>query len=615
MSTIDIDTDDHVERRLVAPHLELSRAQAVQRLAEVLEQGPFSEAGAKAVASATCDAAGFRRALDNPLTVRVPGGVLHMVHTRLWTPGVVLHPTNTRISPWMSFAFAGAPSSPPLPRPTPDALGRPQLDLTVPSPDELVRAVSQASTLLESENYLDDDIAAHSIREAITVVVITVHHEDQTDAVTLLAAVDGSSRVSAAHRNLHIRADAALYRYAGNAKALRERVGRTLRLQDLDRGQIDQDDIAQLNSLSVPALVVVGFDADPDQGGIFDFSRAIDARVGNIHVNPPKVWSEAARLDAQLNAVLDELSEEWLTDDELAYFAGHLSPDDADALDLTELPDVRAAHVLSYFHDPKVARIVHQALRSLGLPNVNYSNRADVAAEAALRSFRSNVTAQEASAARLLLRHLYKLEVLRSEWDVERDRSLEELRDAALSELRETGPKPAIAELAAYAVFWLARNGIVRRATRGKDTDRTDIGTVVAKMASSPWGIQALYRIVADSRAGEPIKRVDRSGRIVQDDEFSDMEDWIRSIWGRGGRDQEVLTPEVELDRARADFEERLRDAGEAFKKLLEPKVDGAPLIESVGVSSAWADRLLGLCTEIQGDLVYYRRIGRRTID
>lgn len=614
---MNIPTEHVTDRQVVAPPAVLPRFPAVGRLAEVLaNEHALPEPAAGAIAVATTDAAAFRRSLQAPLPVYVPGGTLHIVPTRVWAPAVIPHVANTRISPWLNFPISGAQGRVPLARPEPHPQGASTLMLEVANAEEFVAMLAEVEHRVEMENRLDDDIAAEGIREAITLVAMTVRHSDGEPDVTVMTAVDGSSRVAAAHRNLSIAPDTAVYRYSKSSKLLRGRIGRTLAIAERDILG-DDAEVTELNSLTMPAMVIVGYTPHDESPGN-NIARAVEARVGNIHVNPPKPWTESARVDAQLNAVLDrlELETDWASE-WIPYYAGTLSLEAAAECGLSPHADIRAADFLMEIHNSTWTRAIHDALRAVSTRQPTYRDRAAVAAEATLRSFRNLVRGPEADSARNLLRHLYVMEEFRSkEWSVNDKRSLDDLLDDALREVEHGATGPAGRELLAYATFWLARYALVRRTTRGGDTDRTDITMVLRRMVRTEWGVRVLHRMVKDGRRATVPRRVDAAGTLQKDarGEYLTVDErWIRRTWSDAADDFTTTNPEVQLVIRRDKFAQALRGAKAALDALAEPRsADGRPLVESEGLPPDWTVELLSVCADIQGRLAMYRAFADR---
>jgi hypothetical protein len=611
-------TTDHIP----IPHFPASgsvppipRSSAVERLANSLEETGVPPRAARSIAVASADPAAFRRAMQAPVRVHTANGELLVVHGRVWTLAVIPHPMNLRLSPRLRRSFSGNGLR---------ALGRPvagtdgTAELVVPSPDRntVVSTLTEATMMLAQDNPMSNDIGIDGVIEPITLVPLTFEHRDGSASVTVLAAVDGSSRVAGAYQNLNVLPEQVVYSYTTDDAALRSRLGRWWRLASADRADLDENDLRLLNSVTMPAAVVIGFAAASASEAGANFARAVEARVGSIHVAPPTPWSKAAQNDAQLDAALDALgAEDALDETWVSYYAGDLTPDEAEAKGLCGQADVRSVRLLADMHRPDNVRTIHEALRGVAIRQPSYKHRAAVAAEGALRAFRNDLASTQADAARNLLAHVYAMDFFRNvDWDLDdKSTTLDGLLDDALD-----GDDNAGRCVLGLAIYWMARFATIRRTTRGGEVDRRDINVVLHALVENPRGLRQLHRIVADGRAGRPLRRVAKDGTSLAKSpngkHLAVTEDWLRRTWGgeeHTGDGAHPRSPEADLlarfEKIRSDVDSIIHDV----KALREPiGQDGQPIVLRLGLNPAAVDELLQQWSaDIAGPLTHYRYI------
>lgn len=593
----------------------------VERLVVALEEAGVLDRVARAIASSVTDPAAFRRALQDPTTIHTPNGELVGIYARVWTLAVIPHPTNVRLSPLRRRATSGE-SRLGLSRAVSNPDGATELIITADDRDTVVGAVTKAINQVAAANPLAGDVGLDGIIEPITVVPVTFYTDDGEDDATVLSAVDGSSRVAGAYQNLHVNPERVLFEYTADRSAMRGRLGRWVRLAETNSENLDDDDIRQLNSVTAPAFVVIGFNPPPARRFPPTFAQAVEARVGAIHVAPPTPWSRSAQLDAQLDAVLDALhSEGLLGNDDKDFLAGDVTPDEAKAALQPIEQDARAALLLAELHRPGNVTFIHDALRSVAIRRPTYKQRAALAAEGALRGFRHDIAEGQADAARNLLTHVFEMPEFRgSSWTLSTD-DPDELLNGALD-----GSADAARELLALAIYWMARLAIVRRTTRGGEKDRTDIATVLRQLLSDERGLHQLHRIVVDGRANRAPRRVSTSGTAFVRKRGTDApllvdEKFIRSAWSPGWRGEDepsaapsvLRTPEAALHDAMNALSGQVDVVVEHVRALAEPKgPDGRPLVETLGLVPSGVDEVLGKWNkDVVGPLSMYAHIAR----
>ena len=589
---------------------------AINRLAEALVTRGHLPAAAACIANAVTDPSFVRRQLDAPATFRVPVGQLDIIYTRVWSPVVVAYPVNTRVLPALTFRTAGEDGCHPLRPPKAAPENAPELQLSVADADDLLRVLDMEASYLESINPLGSTIAAEGVREPLLLVPLTLQHRDGQEDRTVLAAADGSSRITAVHKLLDLTAEDTVYRLAGNGRLLRQRVTRIVELASKSGiGDLSPEDIARIRAIEIPAALVVGFVPNPDNPG--DLAMAIEAKVASIHVAPPKQWSSAAKLDAQLEAAFGALEGSPVTRPELDWLAGYLDPGDAERHGFSRNADIRAAALLNLFVGRRHAHRINRALRDLGLQMPGPQARAELAAEAALRTVRSVLPPAAVDTSRNLLQAAFAMDTLRSvSWSVDYDAHPDELLQDAVDELDQGGPGRAACQLSAMGLFWMAVRNVARRTTRGGDPERRDITSVLALMIHSRHGMEVFRRLVVDGRRGVQPRRVSAGGtalrsRTTQEKLYID-ESWLRKTFvGEELTGARRKSPEVQLQERRKKVSEAASELRRAVDALREPERAGGPIVLTSGLPAEYVDGLLASLGDVQAALVHYRYLAR----
>ena len=499
----------------------LAKSVAVRRLHSALLERGLHDHAAESIAYAVCDPTTVRQQLTAPGRLRVDGGYLEVVQTEVWTPAVMAFPTNPRALPAFAYEIEGETGRR---NPLPALIGADDtdaLELHVPGvrSADLLGALDAQVEYLRRANDLREGVGELGIREPLLLVPLvidlgwgdsdrvtaeTMNDVDGLSTPAILGTVDGSSRITAAHFHLGINPTETLFEYLGNSREMRQKVLQTLKLT-ARADNLSKEELARCLSLVAPAAVIVGF--VPDDPGTDTLLAAINSRLGALHVDPPKAWSASSRLDIQLDAVLESLvSAERLDPDEAIWLSGRMTVEEAKELNFRRHADVRAAYLLKVIgdYDSTSAR----ALRALtARSRVTPKLRAEIAAEGAIRSYRSEVNDVQAAAARSLLTAIYLMEdVQKFSWDVKPyglGKNAHKITADAWDELSILGgPGKTAVALLVHSAYWLARMRVVPRQTRGGQADRRDITTVLALMVRDKRGIRQLTQIIEDGPEG-----------------------------------------------------------------------------------------------------------------
>lgn len=607
---------------------DLPKLPAVKHLVDELRRRGFTDAGANAVARAQTDPSAFRRRLPDPVPQRVDGGTIYVVYAELWTHAVAPMPTNWRLSEDYTYPFGGAVARTPLSKPTAQIGDAPERRLLVKDPDAVVAALDHEVLDLLEDNDLRESIMREGVRDHIFTSALTIEHVDD-EPVTLLVADDGSSRITSCLSLLDTPVRDVVYRYAVDQRALRARIGRDLQLADADIDDLTGDDIARLAALIVPAAVVVDFKAD--DGSRVDIARAIEYRVGNIHVDPPKAWSETSKLDSQLSAALDACVERGrLNEEKRAYLEGLSTPDEAEAAGLSRFADDRAITLFEFFVPQANARVIHAGIRGLMAASAmrpHRRNRVELAVEASIRSFRHEAD-QNADRARRTLNDVFSRLASRNPHFVA-GKLPEDLRDEALAELVDDSQGNATDQLIAQAAFWLARYNCVRPTSGGQHqgssaTDARWPGQLLRDVVKDDRGVHQLYQAIVDGRDGSRPRAVREDGRPISTarNAFRYVDDaFLRETWpvtvAPGGADPDgtagpgvpvSTTPENELNRRREDVRSAVLEFERCVEALKGPTDadTGRPLVSIRGISSVFITEMKGILDDSITDLGAY---------
>ena len=508
---------------------------SMQRLAKTTAVGSFETRlvslgipgpMAASLARAVVDPADARRRLDRLTQIRVPGGIVHALETTVWTTAVVPYVVNNREASDRHFpagvkigsteAARYKPLRPPADAPD----GSARLEIGAKERNQLIWALERSAKFLLENNDLTESIGAQGVMQHVTIAVVDVAFANGDEPVTMLASVDGSSRVNSAQAVLGLTPHDVLYRFPRDERAHRQFISDHLENLERPAETVSADEVARLRSLEIPARVFVKFEPDPVTP--MTFAKAVESFVHLVHVEPPKPWDEAASLDARADSVLGELlARGQVTPKKKAYLEGMLSPKEAVQTSFPQFLDERALEVVAVISADKPG--IYNAVRDGVLllskrgGQVRREVKAEIAVELALRGHRSNMTKTDAKGARETLQNAYLHPEIWGKDLKPASGDLEDLRDAALKELADGGPGRACLTIAAQGAYWLSAYRILREA-RFFDTNKAvrDGRTpqrVLSDLMASRWGIYVLYRAIVDGRDQVPIVQVDDAGR------------------------------------------------------------------------------------------------------
>lgn len=516
----------------------LPRGAAVDNLADALSAREFTDGAVRVLAQAAVRPDELRRKLPEPAELRVQGGTLLIVETRLWSAAVLPHPANPREYGRRSYALGGAAVNlRVLPEPTSGPDGLAELEILVDTPHTLATRLEDAQVRLAKENPLGEDVAVDGVLQPLTVVPMTVRHRDGHGPAPLLIAADGSSRISAVHDILGYAPSKVAYEWGRDRRLFRREVNRWNGLvQKQGWENLSELEQQRVRVLTVPARVVIGF--RPNQRTHLPFHTAVRNFIGLTHIRPPKPYGSAVENEAKADAVLDALAQPTrsrpprITELEKQWFAGVISHDEAVDEGFSPYRDVRAAEIVRAVLGSSAKRRVNDGIRSLtAKQKPTREDRVDLAVELTIRPYRTEVDdlPQLVRPRRAVLQRAYRLKEIeqhlkadpRLEGAGDDGPLLEHLRDDALDEvesgLGDSGELgPAQTELAVKACYYmaLAEPMALQREVyggAGHEDDRSP-ATVLRAMLSRSRGVYQAYEVVRAGRRGEPLHEVDEKG-------------------------------------------------------------------------------------------------------
>lgn len=517
----------------------LPRGAAVDNLASSLFGQGFTDGIVRILSRAAVRPDEMRRKLTESVELRVQGATLLIVETRLWSASVVPHPANPREYGRRTYALGGTGTTLPEPRSAPSKGA--ELEIHVEDPSALAQRLEDAKGRLTRENPLGEDIAVEGVLQPLTVVPLTVNHQNGHPSASLLIAADGSSRISAVHDLLGYSPSKLAYEWGGDDRKFRQEVNRWIRLvrkQGWDN--LSEEEQAKARALTIPARVVVGFRSDARSNQLFH--TAVRNFIGLTHIRPPKPYGPAVENEAKADAVLDVLAQPTTTRparisvSEKQWFAGVITEHDALAEGFSRHRDVRAAEIVRAVLGGGIgtARRVNDGIRSLtAKQRPKREDRVDIAVELILRPVRTEKSdaLQFVRPRRAVLQRAYRMpevEALPSdsplEGTAEDPRSLEDLRDEALEEvehgLGDSGRLGvAQTELAVKAAYYMAiaEPMALQREVFGGSGDEDDrtLPVVVRAMLSRRRGVFQAYEIVRAGRLGQKLYEVDEAGMLM----------------------------------------------------------------------------------------------------
>lgn len=604
---VDLDSDmDGWQPELPA----LPRPTAVNNLSDALRSKGLSPGAVRTLARAAVRPDEMRRKLADPLELRVQGGTLLIVETRLWTMAVWPHPANPREYGHRLYPLSDHPSArtPLVFEPTSQHDGGPELQIRAASPGALEERITEAKERLIRENPLFSDIAAEGVLQPLTVVSANIVHSDGAPPMTLLIAADGSSRISSAHRVVaggKLEKHPSSYALAYDDRKFRKWISPHLRqAQRLSWNELDSGDRDILRALTLPARVIVGF--RPDKRSGIPFHTAVRNLIGLTHIRPPKPYGASVENEAKADAVLDALSTPLLTRPALInkiqhqWYGGTITKEKVHEARLPEHPDLRAAEIVrSILGGGRTTTLrVNSGIRALTAKlNPRREERVDIAVELILRPLRTDEAAniKIVKSWRATLQRAYLIPEISEipgdkllETTGEDSITLEALRDLAIEEVEQGhGHSGHLAqaqiELAIKAAYYMATSepmALQREIYGGGDDDDDRSLTVVLRaMLSRTRGVIQAYNVIKWGREGKPLLQTNETGKVILENGKEQFltDKFIRETYS--GQHVDIAATGIVAARQQWDrLVISVKETQKATKKLGEiPASDGGP--------------------------------------
>jgi hypothetical protein len=431
-----------------------------------------------------------------------------------------------------------------------------------------VSAFDRSSALLASQNDLAPTISQHGVLRDLLLSVVRVEHDDMAPPVWIVAAADGSSRVTAGHRIHGISAADVVYRLPADERAQRGLLGAIAAISGRPDEQLTAAEIARARALVAPATIVLRF--RPDDSSPLRYDRAVRFIVGITHVEPPRPWGPASENDALADAVIEEFRDTGRASSvEGAWFAATLTPDRAREEGFDQHPDSRVAAIAARFLSASNQRSFRRGvLRITANKRVSRELKVRIVTEMAVRPWRSTQTDPEkVNGVRAALHRTLDLPAVKDDgWRRDTD-DPDRLLAAALAELEAAGGTgPASVELAVRGGYYLAVHGALRRESASRSQDFRAPSSVLQRMLESERGLRTLHTAIIDGRGGRRPTRVDTGGAPERGPAESPLlvdDAWLRRTFPAAGTQVAVPPIEGKVDTPESRFErERQRVVG-----------------------------------------------------
>ena len=571
---------DIVDHRLVGARLRPLASPAV--IAKSVNAGTaagLSEELAETLAYAAADQQQLRKALQSPKVQRFGAEKFTYVEVDVLTWRILPSPDNIRFEGEHARGTIGMPRFRAVD-------GQPLLTFEMDSADKMIDAMALRITDMAENNPHVASIQDRGIEMPGWLSFLRLTTDVGT--VTRLESTDGFGRTVAAHRGLEITfKDAAWNLRPGSRRAA-----------NLHRDLVEwagSDVVTDVKARKVRcsimpnARVIVAFSAPRE------FDRARRRFVAHLHMAPPMNFSTATTLNAKANAAVDNLYERGLLPT-----SGGMTADEVRAiLDGTEHDHdlysdevaVLACGALNPHPNKRQARAVNEAVADLTGTKPKPEERAQLAAEVALRNFPAD---KRLTSLRSALERAWQWSALRGV-ELSRRNPLDLLSEA-IRELVQFGEDvgPATAELATLASYNLvgARTQLLTRSQFGGRGDNTEPRQIVRQLAKTDTGLRQLCQVVLDGRAGRDPQELP-DGFTPQDKRMPEAEiltpGRLRELTELS--DEEGLThqsPEDRFAAAIVKFQKCLEELYIAAQKVGEvTDYEGVALVDKLGFESS----------------------------
>ena len=634
--------------RTVTPPAQLADARARKSFAERLKCFSLTDEAATCIADAAVDPAEARKFIGDPENPnfeirRTPIGIVKGIPVEVWATRVMPDPRNPRTSPEKKHAFAVTPGSgnlthryPPIADPrSSETPGAPELLVSIQSRDHLANAHSMAADYIRKNNDWENSIRAQGVMEPIWLAVTTYRHDDGSPDAIALTTVDGSSRLTAVHSILRdkeadflkLKSADVPYRGEDDAK-FRADLRRMTEWIEKD-GRSDSKD-AVLRNLVVPAFIIVGYESE--RNGT-TFNTAVRSLVALRHVDPPTPWGTGPEHESLADEVLDQLEVDGLiTSDEASYLRGSLTREEAQKVNLSPDPSIRATRIIDVFLSRDEAfqkairtAVTAQSTRKQSSPKL----MKELAAVLVLRGV--DLSPREAEQKRKYLIKSIPASAERRgkdavEWQAT-GKSHDQLMLESLEEVaaaKQDGrdePGPATVELTVRSILPLIANNAltgIRGFDRSENSDERSPALVIDAMGHTKRGVRQLGEVLREYADGKKsFRAVDAAGNdIIGHDPKNPVrlgDVYLREEYPDPGK---VAMPKHSGDQPRDIYAQRVHDLQTAIERLdvARDQVkachehDGTVLAELIGVDYRVCQKWLRIVNDIAKDLAIWEK-------
>lgn len=488
------------------------KSASVKKLADKIESHGLDERVAKAIARVVVEPDEFRKKLLSPTRQRIKGGTLSIIQTDVFTLGVVPFVCNPRVQEtWALPAAGGTNTHRPLDHPTGVTHNSHAAELIAhASSVEQIKSLqtSNAAAVTRMNSY-ESSVSSTGVLQPVVLSPMTLHVDGRTP-VTFLTSIDGSSRTSAAHQTLGVRADEAIFPLAVADKV-------TTRLAAAIREAHGDERESRVNAATLPATIIIGY--EPDPGEAPDYPGAIDSLLSLFHVDIPQQWSHGAQRELIARKAVDALIADGAWTAEFGQWAlGRMDPSTAASHGFLTRPDERGVVVEKAFMHPDALQSVNKGIRSILVKSeCKREYRMGLATELALLSIRHKYNPDDMKSVRsafvklISIKGMFPTRAREDCWSVT-GRDPDDILADALDELK-TDELSSRMELLALGMWNLTIHGSV---TRGRDLEPVKLAN---KLVSTEHGLRILHRAIVDGRAGgDKMHLVDVTGAVISDD-------------------------------------------------------------------------------------------------
>ncbi|TCC29068.1 hypothetical protein [Kribbella speibonae] len=560
--------------------------------------------------------------LEAPTRYRIPGAELLVIRIDVYTSRVIADATNPRTLNDIVFPAAVAPGADqtsryrPLEPPTSNAY---DFTINVSSFGQLIWQLDAVMAATIKENTPRPPIIEQGVMEPPLAVPACIAEPGDKVVGGAVLIREGSTRVSHAQSILGLTAAALLRQYVDD-RTQRQLIDELNTIAHSSASSISEHDAGRIRVATMPVDLVVG--VEPDAEAEVTLGEAVAAKVAQDHLNHKKEWKAAAKevhLGEQCLIALHE--ESLLTDEQKSWLAGRLSSTETvDGEMMTE--DDRWAELLWLFatRSRPQAAVVRRPIatvleREAGRRRV--SNRADripLAVALAMRARRGAVTDTAVERESKILESAVPSIVWEVAWKPTK-KPVKDLAEDAIEAAASRTRNKAAAELAARAVWYLARHGQLSmpRNDLGAGGDRRLPSELVAGMLASPRGVRQLARAILDGRDGG------LAGLVLDDAGTVDVsgvgtpvqlrDDMVRSqIVPRSG------PPAPPPRNPREEFMDAIAALGQALNSVRAADEDlrkvenghGSPMFQVEGVAEPYVEDFKRIIDEVQNHLGEY---------